>query len=171
MPGDSTRRALRRSAAALAAALCVVLGATAAPAGAQTPPTTTTPASGIPSVGVSPTESRPGDPNRGQWFVFSLEPGKSATTKARVTNPADVPQTVKLYVRDLTFGADGTPAVSDAPAQTDVGLWGRFAQPTLEIAARSTALVPFSVTVPDAAEPGDHVGVVVVESAPQGGAI
>lgn len=175
MPGQFISRALRRSTAASAAVLFVVLGATSTAAGAQTPPpassTPSSPASDIPSVGVSPTESHPGDPNEGQWFVFSLAPGKSAQTKARINNPADVAQTVRLYVRDLTFSADGTPTVSDAPAQADVGLWGTFAQPTITIGPRQTVLVPFSVAVPDAAEPGDHVGVVVVESAPQGGAI
>lgn len=166
----------RRSAAALAAALFVVTGAAAA--GAQTPTsapgTAPAPAStptDTPSVGVAPTESRPEDPNSGQWFVFQLSPGESKDTKARVANPADVPQLVRFYIRDLTFGSDGTPTVSDKANQADVGSWARFPVPELTVPAKSTVLVDFGVTVPANAEPGDHVGVFVAENVPLGGDI
>lgn len=138
-----------------------------APAGPPTEVPTEAP-SDTPSVGVAPTESRPEDPNSGQWFVFQLSPGESKDTKARVANPADVPQVVRFYIRDLTFGSDGTPTVSDKPNQEDVGSWGRFTVPEVTVPARSTVLVDFGITVPANAEPGDHVGVFVAENVPVG---
>lgn len=124
--------------------------------------------SDIPSVGVVPTESRPDDPNRGQWFVFELAPGQTGTTRARITNPADVPQRVKLYFADLVFAADGTPSIREGEQQ-EVGLWGRFAVPEALVPAKGEVIAEFSVTPdPRTADPGDHVGVVVAESEPQG---
>ncbi|HUR18501.1 MAG TPA: hypothetical protein VMZ51_06125 [Acidimicrobiales bacterium] len=122
-----------------------------------------------PSVGVSPTEARPEDPNSGQWFVFQLSPGESKNTRARVANPADIPQVVRFYIRDLTFGADGTPTVSDKLNQEDVGSWARLPVPEVTVPARGTVLVDFGITVPVNADPGDHVGVFVAENAPVGG--
>ncbi|MEA3078345.1 MAG: hypothetical protein QOF60_3253 [Actinomycetota bacterium] len=157
-----TRIARTSSAALVAALLCgATLVLSAAPAGAQVR------TGDIQSVGMSPTESKPDDPNAGQWFIFSIAPGQAAGTKARITNPADVPQTVKLYLADLVFGKDGTPSIPEAkPA--DIGLWGRFEQPVVTLQPHQELQLPFSLTVPADAEPGDHVGAVVAESAPIG---
>ncbi|MFA5787335.1 MAG: hypothetical protein WDA71_10235 [Actinomycetota bacterium] len=121
-------------------------------------------------MGLAPTESKPGDPNRGQWFVFSLAPGETGRTKVRMVNPGRAGQTVKMYGADLNFAADGTPSVNDG-AQRDVGLWVAFEQASVWVPAMSAQEVPFSVTVPPGAAPGDHIGVIVAESAPQGSEI
>ncbi|HUP86563.1 MAG TPA: hypothetical protein VM143_12920 [Acidimicrobiales bacterium] len=155
----SIPRITRIGTAALGAAvLCVLL---AFPAGAQTP------TGDIQSVGVSPTESKPDDPNAGQWFIFSIAPGASGATKARITNPADQPQVIKLYLTDLVFGPDGTPTIPEGDFE-DVGTWGHFETASITVPARSQVLAPFTVTVPANAEPGDHVGAAVVESEPLG---
>lgn len=162
MPALRPARILRIGTAALVAAvLCVVM--LPSPASAQN-------ATDTPSVGVTPTESRDGDPNRGQWFVFSIEPGKRGATNARIGNPADVPQTIKLYFADLTFGTDGTPTVNDG-TQEGIGAWAKFDRPSITVAPKSFALEPFHIDVPENAEPGDHVGVLVAESAPSGGLV
>jgi hypothetical protein len=139
------------------AVLCV---ASAAPALAQL----TSSAGDVPTVGMTPTETRRDDPNSGQWFVFRLAPGETGQTKARIINTASVPQTVRLYLADLTFGSDGTAAIPEGPPH-DVGLWGKFDVETVTLAPKQEARYPFSLSVPAGAEPGDHVGVVVAESA------
>jgi hypothetical protein len=154
----------------LAITAAVVIGggiAIAGPALAQT--ASTTPASDdIPSVGVQPTApATPNDPSHGQWFVFAAGPGETVQSAARIGNPAKVAQTVKLYLADLVFGKDGTPSIPDS-APTDVGKWGSFAKPNLTIGPGEFINAAFSLTVPPNADPGDHVGVVVAESAPQG---
>jgi hypothetical protein len=151
-------RLIRRTSTAVlvTAVLCVL---TAAPALAQL----TTSAGDVPTVGMTPTETRPDDPNSGQWFVFTLAPGETGRTKARIINTASVPQTVRLYIADLTFGSDGTATIPQGPSQ-DVGLWGKFEQESVTLAPKQEGRFPFSLSVPAAAEPGDHVGVVVAES-------
>ena len=157
------RLATRASAAATAAALVAVLGLITT-VGAQTP---APPA--IRSVGVAPVGTDPNDPNGGQWFTALLDIGQSATMTAKIANPAETPTTVRLYLRDMVFNDDGTPVLNDEGPQTDVGLWGTFDRDTIEIGPKSTVEVSFRVTVPDRAEPGDHLGALVVESASPGG--
>lgn len=129
----------------------------------------------LPSVAVTPTETKQSDPNRGQWFVFALASGQTGTTQAKILNPAPVPQTVQLSAHDLTFSPDGTPQISAAKAQSDVGAWATFGVPatdgaaTVTVPARGQALVPVTVKVPDNAEPGDHAGVVMASSGPEAG--
>lgn len=163
-----TVRVRRASAAALVvAALCVVGAATSASAQTTVTPT---PPGDTPSVGVTPTESRPDDPNSGQWFVFSIEPGGAGRTRARVGNPATIPQTVKLYLADLVFGRDGTPTIPERQP-TDIGAWGAFDQQVVTVPPKEFVFVEFSLQVPPDADPGDHVGAVVAESQPEGGAL
>jgi hypothetical protein len=126
-----------------------------------------TPSNDISSVGVNPTDTNPDDPNKGQWFFAALLPGETAHLRATISNPATVAQTIKLYLQDLTFDKDGSPSLVRGP-QTDVGAWGRFDQPELTIGPRAKAITTFSVTPPQGADPGDHVGAVVAESQPQG---
>jgi hypothetical protein len=163
--------AIRRMGAAtlVVAALCV-FGA-AAPAFAQTTgPSPTTPPGDTPSVGVTPTESHPDDPNNGQWFVFQLDPGGTGRTEARIGNPATIPLTVKLYLADLVFGRDGTPTIP-TKTPTDIGAWGKFDQDSVTIQPGEIVRVGFTINVPADADPGDHVGAVVAEQQPEGGRI
>ena len=147
------------SAAASAAAL-VAFSGLAGPASAQTTPTSV-PKS---SVGVNPVGTDPNDPNRGQWFYALLDVGQSTTMRARITNPATEPQTVRVYLRDMVFNSEGTPILNDEGPQTEVGLWGSFDRDTVDLAPESSVEVSFRVTVPPNAEPGDHLGALVVES-------
>lgn len=136
----------------------------ASPAHAQT---TGTPGAEIPSVGVVPVGTQSDDPNAGQWFIADGVPGAAEPIRftARVTNPAQVPQTVKMYLADLDFTDDGTPAVADE--SDDIGTWGTVIPATLSIEAQKSVEVPFELRVPAGADPGDHVGVFVVEGQPQ----
>ncbi|MBV8159339.1 MAG: hypothetical protein JO265_00295 [Acidimicrobiia bacterium] len=127
------------------------------------------PSGQVPSVGVTPANTSPNDPNGGQWFfIDNLLPGQTGTSAAKITNPADVPQTLHLYLADLNFAPNGGAQVADEGKSVDIGSWGGFGDnSTLTIGPRQTIVVPFSVTVPSDAEPGDHVGSVVVSAPPQ----
>jgi hypothetical protein len=122
--------------------------------------------SSIPSLSVRPMGTGENDPNGGQWFVANMEPGETKQLSARLYNPADVAQTVKLYLADMRFNDQGTPEVSNT--STDVGAWGSFEHPDVTIAAKQTVVESFSITAPDGVDPGDHVGAVMVEHTPQG---
>jgi hypothetical protein len=134
-------------------------------ASAQQAPPEPPPQQARQSVGISPVGATRADPNGGFWFVLELAQGQHGESKVRVANPADVPQTVKLFLTDVDFSSNGSPQLADHPK--DVGTWGAFANPVVTVPARSAIEVPFTVTVPNDAEPGDHVGAVVAQGAPE----
>jgi hypothetical protein len=74
-----------------------------------------------------------------------------------------VAQRVSLYLTDLGFDGD-RPMVGDPGV--GVGGWGSFEQPTVELEPHAITPARFTITVPEDAEPGDHIGAVVVESQP-----
>jgi hypothetical protein len=123
----------------------------------------------VPSIAVTPAYKSPNDPNNGQWFfIDGLLPGQTGQSGAKLTNPANVPQTVHLYLADLDFVANGGARLADEGKSVDIGTWGSFGQnSTITLAPNETRLVPFGVTVPRDAEPGDHVGAVVAQTDPQ----
>ena len=136
------------------------------PAWAQT---TAPPSPQVPSIAVTPAYKSPNDPNNGQWFfIDGLLPGQTGQSGAKLTNPASIPQTVHLYLADLDFVADGGARLADEGKSVDIGSWGGFgANATVTLGPGETRVVPFGVSVPRDAEPGDHVGAVVAETAPQ----
>lgn len=152
----------RRLAVAIIPAAVAGMLAFPSPVLGQTPP----PTGGAPGVGIEPVGTNPtNDPNGGQWFVAQGAPGDKVVLKARVVNPGTAATTVKLYTADLNFSDDGTPQI--APQSSDIGTWGVFNPPTITLEPRENRTVEFAVVIPEGAEPGDHVGVVVVENQPQ----
>jgi hypothetical protein len=118
-------------------------------------------------VGIQPLETQPGDPNGGQWFFKTGSPGDVLEFRARLVNLATVERTVRMYLADLNFSADGTPQIpKPGEPSKDIGTWGGGVQ-TYTLAANKAQDITFKVSVPDGADPGDHVGVVVIENPPQ----
>jgi hypothetical protein len=160
---DTTRRATPRVVAVVLAAL-VTVPAPAGPASAAPTPTPTpaaAAAAGQPlSFSVQPS-SRTGPGNR-PFFSYDLAPGGSVTDYIGVTNLGTAPLTLSVYGSDAyntaTGGYDLLPA---ARPPVDVGSWVRLAQNTVTVPARSRADVPFTVTAPANATPGDHAGGIV----------
>lgn len=141
---------------ALVAGMAPLLGA--APAVAQTPQ--------IPSVDVRPVGTTRNDPNGGAWFVTNMAPGESKRLQVRVFNPANVPQTVRAYLADVSFNRSGLPEVANV--SREIGTWGTFETPTMTVAPQQQAFATFTLTAPQGADPGDHVGAVVFEHEPEG---
>lgn len=105
-------------------------------------------------------------PNGGRWFAVDAQRGETVEVVALVTNPADVGQSVRLYLADMMFRGN-QPAVGDPGI--GVGAWGAFDEPELRLDGAATISTSFRVTVPADAEPGDHIGAVVAESGATGG--
>jgi hypothetical protein len=173
-----TRSASRLAASVLATVLVTVAGALAAPGalagsatgaatGAAAGSATGGGAGSVPTVGMRPLHPAAHGPDGGQWFVLTLGPGQAAGRQAVLTNTAPVPQTVTLYAENLAFAANGTPQITTTTVPSDVGQWTTVHPSSLVIPARSTRVVGFRVLVPRAATPGDHIGVLVAQSAPQ----
>ncbi|MDG4764041.1 DUF916 domain-containing protein [Solwaraspora sp. WMMD406] len=140
--------------------LAGVLFATA-PAGAQ--PASPAP---VPSTGDGVTwsvqPSGPDGPTGRNYFVYDLAPGAQITDYVAISNLSDQPHTFSVYGTDGFLTEDGAFALRPAsePA-TDVGTWVRFDQREYAVPAGERLDIPFTLTVPANATPGDHAGGVI----------
>ncbi|RIQ25894.1 WxL protein peptidoglycan domain-containing protein [Jiangella rhizosphaerae] len=135
------------------AALAVIAAAVLAPtaAASEQPPLT---------WGIVP--SGPDGPGDRAAFEYTLDPGAAISDVVAVSNYTEQPLTLDLYasdaVRNTQGGFDLLPA-ADEPV--DVGSWVDLGEPVVTIPARSRVDVPFTITVPANATPGDHAGGIV----------
>ncbi|AEB44439.1 WxL protein peptidoglycan domain-containing protein [Micromonospora maris] len=139
----------------------VLLGASPAP------PAPTPGASSAPSAvtwGVAPSSAK--GPNGRPTFAYKLDPGATLTDYVAVTNHSPRPLTLNLYASDaFTTAQGGFDLLAGGQQPTDVGAWVRLTQGRVTIPSMSRLNVPFTLTVPDNATPGDHAGGIVASLA------
>ncbi|MFD7296953.1 hypothetical protein ACFV9W_27010 [Streptomyces sp. NPDC059897] len=123
------------------------------------------PAAAAPSWTVAPSSSagtRPADGDGRPYIYAEGTPGSVLEDEVAVSNPGDKPLKVSLRGADADNKGDGSLDVRKKA--TDTGAWIRFAEDTVKIPARTRAEVPFTVSVPAGATPGDHPGAVVARA-------
>ncbi|WP_412077813.1 hypothetical protein ACLF6K_26465 [Streptomyces xanthophaeus] len=150
--------------AATAVAAHAASAAAAQAATADEPGWTAEPAAG--TAATRPGGARP-------YFYLAGTPGTVLEDRLALANTTDQERTVTLRGADAYNTADGALAVRPAapPAGTagaaaGAGSWISFGTgTTVKIPPRTRAVVPFTVTVPPAAPPGDHPAAVVATEA------
>ncbi|RKN38647.1 WxL protein peptidoglycan domain-containing protein [Micromonospora endolithica] len=134
---------------------------------APTPPTPTPGAPSAPSAvtwGVAPSTAK--GPNGRPAFTYKLDPGATLTDYVAVTNHSPRPLTLNLYASDaFTTAQGGFDLLAGGQQPTDVGAWVRLTQRSVTIPSTSRLNVPFTLTVPRNATPGDHAGGIVASLA------
>ncbi|MGW1210612.1 WxL protein peptidoglycan domain-containing protein [Streptomyces sp. NPDC002499] len=97
------------------------------------------------------------------YFYLSADPGQTIDDKVVVANKTGKPLTFRLYAADAYNTArDGGFAVRTVDEkQRGVGAWAKPAKTRVTVPAHKTVTVPFTLTVPEGAEPGDHPGALV----------
>ncbi|MCB5179086.1 COG1470 family protein [Streptomyces antimicrobicus] len=98
-------------------------------------------------------------------FYLQGAPGSVLEDRLALANTTDQERTLTLRGADAHRAADGAFAVRPPGRSTGAGGWISFgAAGTVKVPPRTRAVVPFTVTVPPAAAPGDHpVAVVATE--------
>jgi hypothetical protein len=177
-----TTAPLRHRAARRALATLTALAAAALPAVAALPAAALDAPSAAPSAATvlaadtedritwSVTPSGPDGPDGRRWVDLELDPGASVDDHLAVTNFGDVPATFSLSAADgyLTRTGRFNMLPSDQES-TDAGTWIDV-QETVEVPADETVVVPYTLTVPDNATPGDHpAGIAASISSTQAG--
>ncbi|MFD7629368.1 hypothetical protein ACFV7Q_25640 [Streptomyces sp. NPDC059851] len=148
MPVLPTRR--RGLIAPLTLAVAVLYTGPAAPAAAADEPDWTA----APAAGAAGS-ARPA-------FYLAGAPGAVLDDRLTLANPSDRERTLTLRGADAHQAPDGGFAVRPAGATTGAGSWISFGTAaTVKIPARTRAVVPFTVTLPPSAQPGDHPAAVV----------
>ncbi|MEU8541600.1 DUF916 domain-containing protein [Streptomyces sp. NPDC048717] len=97
------------------------------------------------------------------YFYLTADPGTTLTDRVTVTNKSAAPLTFLLYGADAYNTArDGGFAVRGREEkQTGTGAWIKPARERVTVPPRSAVTVPYTLTVPADADPGDHPGAVV----------
>lgn len=107
----------------------------------------------------------PSSPELGKrpYFYLSADPGTTLTDQVTVTNKTAALLTFRLYAADAyNTERDGGFAVrTQQEKQHGVGAWARPERDRVTVPARSSVTVPYTLTVPEGAEPGDHPGALV----------
>ncbi len=170
-----TRRPMRQFVLIVLAAFgAVMLGAPAATAAvAAGPPAVSTFAAARPADHVSddskaddlvwsvnPTDNAvgAGRPN----FGYRADPGASVNDSLDVSNRGDTTLTLKVYAADaFTPHGGGIDLLPEDQKSIDVGAWIRLDSDSITVKPQQTVVVPFTLTVPADATPGDHAGGIV----------
>jgi hypothetical protein len=149
--------------------VALLVGVLPAGAAAAAPTPTPSPAPASVTWGVAPS-SRKGPDGRAA-FTYKLDPGAELTDYAGISNYSSGPITVDVYASDaFTTASGGFDLLPAAQKPTDVGTWVVF-EPRyrrLVIPSKSRVDVPFRLTVPRNATPGDHAGGIVASIAEPG---
>lgn len=121
------------------------------------------------SWGVAPANDKLGS-NRAH-FSYTLQPATSITDAIAVVNRSAGVLTFKVYASDAFTTSTG--AIDLLPASrkpVDVGSWITVKNSTITLKPQESAVVPFTLTIPANATPGDHSGGVVTSLVTSGGA-
>ncbi|GAA1397017.1 WxL protein peptidoglycan domain-containing protein [Catellatospora coxensis] len=113
---------------------------------------------------------KPGPAPR-QYFFLESPPGRTVIDSVRVANLTDRPMTLRLYGADAfnTSADGGFGLLPQTERQQGVGAWTQLGLAEVVVPAKRQTDIPFTITVPANAPPGDHVGgVVAAESTPSG---
>ncbi|WP_190329349.1 hypothetical protein [Streptomyces venezuelae] len=105
--------------------------------------------------------TRPAKDGRPSFYAEGT-PGAVLQDTLSVTNPGPKPRTITLRGADARNTGSGAFSVTPAKGTPkDTGAWISFAKRQVKVPPRTRAEVPFSVTVPTNAMPGDHPGAIV----------
>ncbi|QHC57122.1 DUF916 domain-containing protein [Rathayibacter tanaceti] len=115
---------------------------------------------------VSP--STDGVPDKRSWVELDLAPGTGASDEAVVRNLSDQPVTFRISAADGYFTDKGRFTMLNSDQESvDAGTW-ISAPETVTVDPGGSGVVPFTVTVPDTATPGDHAAGIAASVVSQG---
>ena len=127
------------------------------------------------TVGIRTANQQSGD-DRGK-YEFEIFPSGVLRDFVAVANYRDEPIRVRLLARDATSVTGTAYAVqSSAEKPRDVGAWIDLKKQSIRLPAHTEKIVPFEISVPDDARPGDHAGAILVsllakQAKPTGGTV
>jgi hypothetical protein len=151
-----------------------LLGTLVAPAGtaayAAPSPTPATPpgnaAQGL-TWGAAPANNKLGA-NRAH-YTYTLPAGTSITDALAVANYGKTPITLKVYASDaFTTSTGAIDLLAAGQKPVDAGSWITVKTPTITLRPQESASIPFTLTIPDNAAPGDHTAGIVTSLATGG---
>jgi len=122
-------------------------------------------------IGISPADTK-GKPDGRSRFTYQAKPGQTLTDHVRVTNTGSSKIEVTLYAADAYNDENGDFALADgSEKKTGASAWVTFdGRPKLGLTLKrgESKTVPFTVTIPADAGPGDHPAGVIASAVTSG---
>jgi hypothetical protein len=114
------------------------------------------------SWGLAPTSNDPTGANNRAFYAYTLDPGATQDDSATLWNFGDVGLTFHVYATDAFDNRTGDFTLLPGDhAPTDVGSWVKLQTGYIDVPAHTKVDIPFTVTVPKGASPGDHAAGIV----------
>lgn len=116
-------------------------------------------------VGVSPAYPNPNVKDSNIWFVYNLDRGQSVTDYLKLVNISpEKTMKVKIYPVDAVVSSKGVfNPLDEADPRQDIGAWLKMSESEVTLAPEETRIIPFTLTIPQDASVGDHLGAIIVE--------
>jgi hypothetical protein len=155
-------------------ALTLLFGSTAL-THASAPPETTSPGSTDTTAPVDETSageagafavqpSGEKGPGGRDFFVYTFPTGQQFGDRVAISNLSDATATYAVYATDAVNTDDGSfSLLREEEKPTDVGTWVELGATQYTLEPGQQVIIPFSITVPADATPGDHVGAIVAQ--------
>jgi hypothetical protein len=100
------------------------------------------------------------------YFELKGQPGEVLSDAVVVSNPGNVPVKLLVYSVDASTGQQGgINYLTNTDPRKQVGAWVTLGSDTVELAPQKQITVPFKLTIPKDAKPGQHLGGIAVQLA------
>ncbi len=108
--------------------------------------------------GIRPASAGTATTSKG-YFILKAQLNETLNDAIIVSNPGTVPVKLLVYAVDATTGQQsGIDYLTQTAPQTDVGSWVTLGTTTVDLEPNKQLTIPFKVTIPKDALPGQHLG-------------
>ena len=120
-------------------------------------------------VGGYPAHPNPAIKYSESWFIYNLDLGESKEDAMLLVNSSSVTQNIKLYPVDSVASNQGNFALEDELDSRDgIGAWIKLSQSLITLAPGETKEIPFTISIPDNVDVGEHSGGIIIKKAQAG---
>ena len=121
---------------------------------------------GTGGIGGYPAHPDPNVQYSDSWFIYTLDLGESKDDALLVSNTTEEEQTVKLYAVDSVASNQGNFALeAEDAARVGIGSWIALSETLLTLQPGESREVPFTITIPQTADVGEHSGGIIIQKA------
>src|SRR3989344_4925301 len=121
---------------------------------------------GTGGIGGYPAHPDPNVQDSDSWFIYTLDLGESKDDALLVSNTTEEEQTVKLYAVDSVASNQGNFALeAEDAARVGIGSWIALSETLLTLQPGESREVPFTITIPQTADVGEHSGGIIIQKA------
>ncbi len=117
-------------------------------------------------IGAVPANPNPSNPRSKSIFVYTAKGGTTINDAVKVINNTTQAKTIDVYPVDSQIASDGAFACAQAvDKKTGVGSWISLNKPQVTVPSFQSVTVPFTITLPNNADAGEHNGCIVIQDA------